>query len=111
MISTAWLIKKEPRMRSASSKTFCSTSWTCFSSLESVTIPTTERCHAELPPQLVLQAAQNLPFVLQRLRVRDVQLEGEQADRHVRLRRTVRRSISFRRTRRSVRRLPRHLSS
>src|SRR5882724_1631025 len=46
MISTAWLIKKEPRMRSASSKTFCSTSLTCFSSFESVTIPTTDRCHA-----------------------------------------------------------------
>src|SRR6266436_6266718 len=46
MISMAWLIKKEPRMRSASSKTFCSTSLTCFSSFESVTIPTTDRCHA-----------------------------------------------------------------
>src|SRR6266849_1458543 len=33
-------------MRSASSKTFCSISLTCFSSFESVTIPTTDRCHA-----------------------------------------------------------------
>src|SRR6267378_5243747 len=32
-------------MRSASSKTFCRISLTCFSSFESVTIPTTDRCH------------------------------------------------------------------
>src|ERR1700694_3245244 len=32
-------------MRSASSKTFCSTSLKCFSSFEIVTIPTTDLCH------------------------------------------------------------------
>src|SRR2546430_11145288 len=42
--------------------------------------------HIEIPPQLILQAAQNLPLVLERLRVRDMQLEGEQTDRHERLR-------------------------
>src|SRR2546430_9996128 len=46
-------------------------------------------CHIEITPQLILQAAQNLPLVLQRLRVRDVQLEGEQTDRHERLRGTA----------------------
>src|ERR1700733_13344 len=41
--------------------------------------------HVNLPSQLILQAAKHLPLVLQRLRVRDVQLEGKQADRHERL--------------------------
>src|SRR5260370_4677526 len=45
--------------------------------------------HVEVPAQLILQAAQNLPLVLQRLRVRDVQLEGEQTDRHQQLRGTA----------------------
>src|SRR5579859_3272767 len=38
----------------------------------------------KLPSQLVLQAAQHLPLVLQRLRVWDVQLKGKQANRHER---------------------------
>src|SRR5271154_877712 len=38
--------------------------------------------HVELPPQLIFQAANHLSLVLQRLRVRDVQLKGEQADGH-----------------------------
>src|SRR6266568_616196 len=76
-------------MRSASSKTFCSTSLKCFSSFDIVTIPTTDHRHVEVPAQLILQAAQNLPLVLQRLRVRDVQLEGEQTDRHQQLRGTA----------------------
>src|SRR5689334_7676698 len=46
IISTAWLIKMEPRIPSASSKTFWSTSFTCFSSLEIVTTPTTDLCQA-----------------------------------------------------------------
>src|SRR5437879_13684966 len=40
----------------------------------------------EIPPQPILEAAQYLPLVLQRLRGGDVQLEGEHADRHLRLR-------------------------
>src|SRR5260370_6010761 len=40
----------------------------------------------EITPQLILQTAQDLALVLQRLRVRDVQLEGEQTDRHMALR-------------------------
>src|SRR5579859_1075480 len=43
-ISMAWLISMEPRISSASSNAFCNTSRTCFSSVESVTTPTTERC-------------------------------------------------------------------
>src|SRR2546425_3346681 len=38
----------------------------------------------EIAPQLVFQAAQDLAFVLQRLGVGNVQLEGEQADWHLR---------------------------
>src|ERR1700693_4372838 len=41
--------------------------------------------YIKLPSQLVFQAANHLPLVLQRLRVRYVQLEGKQADRHERL--------------------------
>src|SRR5713101_865049 len=69
MISTAWLIKKEPRMRSASSKTFCSTSLTCFSSFESVTIPTTDRCHASWcssSATATLKSRRSLSFKLRR---------------------------------------------
>src|SRR5690349_4131568 len=42
--------------------------------------------HVEIPPQAVLQAAQHMALVFQRLRIWDVQLEGEQADWHLRLR-------------------------
>src|SRR5690348_5604056 len=42
--------------------------------------------YVEIPPQLVLQAAQHLPLVLQRLGVGNVQLKSEQADWHLRLR-------------------------
>src|SRR2546425_12810206 len=42
--------------------------------------------HVEMTAQTVLQAAEHLPLVLQRLRIGDVQLEGEQADWHGRLR-------------------------
>src|SRR5215470_14386819 len=42
--------------------------------------------YIEVPSQLVLQAAQHLALVLQGLRIGDVQLEGEQADWHLRLR-------------------------
>src|SRR6266403_2267135 len=44
--------------------------------------------HVEIPPQLILQASQYLPLVLQRLRIRDVQLEGKQTNRHEQLRGT-----------------------
>src|SRR5690349_6490200 len=42
--------------------------------------------YVKFSPQPVFQAAQHLPLVLQRLRVGDVQLKGEQADWHLRLR-------------------------
>src|SRR5438874_7864307 len=46
--------------------------------------------HVEITPQLILQAPQHLPLVLQRLCIRDVQLEGKQTNWHEQLRGTAR---------------------
>src|SRR5271168_4530978 len=51
-------------------------------------------CNIELAAQLVFQAAKHLPLVLQRLRVGNVQLEGEETNRHAWLPGTARR-LSF----------------
>src|SRR6266568_323028 len=79
-------------MPSASSKTFCSTSLTCFSSFEMVTTPTTDLCHVSWcssSATATLKSLLSLSFRLRntcRLSFGDVQLEGEQADWHLRLR-------------------------
>src|SRR5438445_5220392 len=54
-------------MRSASSKTFCSTSLKCFSSFEIVTIPTTDLCHVSRcssSATATLKSRRNLSFKL-----------------------------------------------
>ena len=38
--------------------------------------------HIEFPPQPVLQAAQHLPLVFERMRIGNVDFQGEQTDRH-----------------------------
>src|ERR1700674_4127221 len=56
-------------MRSASSKTFCSTSLKCFSSFEIVTIPTTDLCHVSWcssSATATLKSRRNLSFKLRR---------------------------------------------
>src|SRR5712692_3190820 len=56
-------------MRSASSKTFCSISLTCFSSFEIVTIPTTDLCHVSWcssSATATLKSRRNLSFKLRR---------------------------------------------
>src|ERR1700680_4361203 len=42
--------------------------------------------HVKFCAEAIFQAAQHLPFVLKRLRMLDVKLEGKQTDRHERLR-------------------------
>src|SRR6266849_5763619 len=56
-------------MRSASSKTFCSISLTCFSSFEIVTIPTTDLCHVSWcssSATATLKSRRSLSFKLRR---------------------------------------------
>src|SRR6267154_5337822 len=56
-------------MRSASSKTFCSTSLKCFSSFEIVTIPTTDLCHVSWcssSATATLKSRRSLSFKLRR---------------------------------------------
>src|SRR5713226_19714 len=57
-------------MRSASSKTFCSISLTCFSSFEIVTIPTTDLCHVSWcssSATATLKSRRSLSFRLRRI--------------------------------------------
>src|SRR5713101_9792562 len=56
-------------MRSASSRTFCSTSLKCFSSFEIVTIPTTDLCHVSWcssSATATLKSRRSLSFKLRR---------------------------------------------
>src|ERR1700693_1762106 len=39
--------------------------------------------HIEFPPQPVLQAAEHLPLVFKRVRLGDINFQGEQTDRHL----------------------------
>ena len=46
--------------------------------------------HVVMRAQTVFQAAQNLPLVLEGLRIEDVNFQGEEADRHFRWRNNAR---------------------
>ena len=81
-------------MRSDSAAIACIDSSRCFASPEMLTTPTRDRCqilmielgdgHVEMRAQPIFQAAQHLPLILQRLRIRDVDFQCEETDRHFR---------------------------